>query len=128
MHLQLPDLIIVCPSGLPNCASRSLQFVQNAAARILTETRKFDHITPILASLYWLPVQAGADFMVLFLTYKLTKKSIGFRALTYSVPYLWNGLPLHVKEASSAEIFKSRLKAHLYSLHNSLNITFQTSF
>ena len=34
-----------------------LQLVQNAAARILTGTRKFDHIHPILASLHWLPVR-----------------------------------------------------------------------
>ncbi|KAF7654008.1 hypothetical protein LDENG_00075500, partial [Lucifuga dentata] len=33
-------------------------------------TRKYDHITPVLASLHWLPVQARADFKVLLLTYK----------------------------------------------------------
>ena len=57
-------------SGLPSCSTRSLQLVQNSAARILTKNRKFDHITPILASLHWLPVQARADFKVLLLTYK----------------------------------------------------------
>ncbi|KAF7668630.1 hypothetical protein LDENG_00296260, partial [Lucifuga dentata] len=51
-------------------ATRSLQLAQNTAARILTKTRKFDHITPILASLHWLPVQATADFKVLLLAYE----------------------------------------------------------
>lgn len=45
-------------SGLPKSATRGLQLVQNAAARILTKTRKFVHIPPILASLHWLPILA----------------------------------------------------------------------
>ena len=42
----------------------------HTAARILTRTQKFDHITPVLASLHWLPVKAKADFKVLLITYK----------------------------------------------------------
>ena len=33
-----------------------LQTVQNFAARIVSGTRKFDHVTPILKQLQWLPV------------------------------------------------------------------------
>ena len=40
------------------------------AARILTRTKNVDHITPVLASLHWLPVKARADFKVLLLSYK----------------------------------------------------------
>ncbi|KAI5086818.1 hypothetical protein C0J45_23883, partial [Silurus meridionalis] len=41
-----------CPASIIN----KLQLVQNAAARVLTFSRKYDHITPILSSLHWLPV------------------------------------------------------------------------
>ena len=34
----------------------SLQSVQNTAARIVTLTKKFDHINPVLIQLHWLPV------------------------------------------------------------------------
>jgi len=34
-----------------------LQTVQNAAVRVVTGTRKFDHITPVLHQLDWLPVR-----------------------------------------------------------------------
>lgn len=44
-------------SGLPSCATGGVHLVQNTAARILTKTRKYDHITLILSSLHWLPVQ-----------------------------------------------------------------------
>ena len=33
-----------------------LQTVQNFAARIVSGTRKFDHVTPILKQLQWLPI------------------------------------------------------------------------
>lgn len=36
--------------------SESLQLVQNAAARLITGTKKRDHITPALAALHWLTV------------------------------------------------------------------------
>ena len=65
------DYCNVLFSGLPNSSLKNLQLVQNAAARILTNTRKFDHITPILSSLHWLPIQARSDFKVLLLTYKI---------------------------------------------------------
>ena len=57
-------------SGYPDKALNKLQLVLNTAARILTKTKKCDHITPVLASLHWLPVKARADFKVLLLTYK----------------------------------------------------------
>ena len=48
-----------------------LQHVQNTAARILTKTRKFNHITPVLISLLWLSVHVRSDFKILLLTYKI---------------------------------------------------------
>ena len=44
--------------------------IQNAAARVLTRTRRRDHITPVLASLHWLPVKSRIEFKILLLTYK----------------------------------------------------------
>ncbi|XP_061151098.1 probable RNA-directed DNA polymerase from transposon X-element isoform X1 [Syngnathus typhle] len=64
------DYCNVLFSGLPKSRIKSLQLVQNAAARLLSRTRKFDHITPILANLHWLPVHLRCDFKVLLLTYK----------------------------------------------------------
>lgn len=47
-----------------------LQLCQNAAARILTNTRKYDHITPILKDLHWLPVRQRIEFKIILLTWK----------------------------------------------------------
>jgi len=56
--------------GLPGKLLHKLQRVQNAAARLVTRTKKFDHITPVLKQLHWLPVKERIDYKVLLLTYK----------------------------------------------------------
>ena len=56
--------------GLPKHMIGSLQSVQNTAARIVTLTKKFDHITPVLIQLHWLPVHFQILFKVLLLVYK----------------------------------------------------------
>ncbi len=47
-----------------------LWMVQNAAARVLTRTRKYNHISPVLSTLHWLPIKHCIDFKILLITYK----------------------------------------------------------
>ena len=44
--------------------------IQNTAARIISRTRKFDHITPVMQNLHWLPVQYRTMFKILLLVFK----------------------------------------------------------
>ena len=57
-------------SGLNQKSIKRLQAVQNSAARLLTKTKYCDHITPVLASLHWLPVSFRIDFKILLMTFK----------------------------------------------------------
>ena len=57
-------------TGLSKQAVKQLQYIQNAAARVLTRTRKYDHISPVLRSLHWLPVAQRIDFKTALLVYK----------------------------------------------------------
>ncbi len=50
--------------------NKQLQMVQNAAARVLTRTRKYEHISPVLSTLHWLPTKHRIDFKILLITYK----------------------------------------------------------
>uniref|UniRef100_A0A3P9CSH2 Reverse transcriptase domain-containing protein n=1 Tax=Maylandia zebra TaxID=106582 RepID=A0A3P9CSH2_9CICH len=52
-----------------SCRSR-LQAIQNAAARLLTRSSKRAHITPILCSLHWLPIDFRIHFKIIVLTYR----------------------------------------------------------
>ncbi len=56
--------------GISESLVARLQYVQNAAARILTNTKKRDHITPVLISLHWLPVKYRIQYKVLMFVYK----------------------------------------------------------
>ena len=67
--------------GLPLKLMRKLQVVQNAAARLLTGVRKYQHIFHTLAMLHWLPICFRIDFKVLMLTYKALN-GLGPRYLT----------------------------------------------
>jgi hypothetical protein len=56
--------------GLPARIVRKLQHVQNTAARIVTRTKKYQHITPVLEDLHWLPVHHRVTFKIALLTFK----------------------------------------------------------
>lgn len=73
IHAFVTSRLDYCNSvlaGCPNSSLRTLQLIQNSAARLLTGTRRRQHITPILASLHWLPVKFRIEFKILVLTYK----------------------------------------------------------
>ena len=48
-----------------------LQSIQNSAARMITLSKKYDHITPVLKSLHWLPIQMRIHFKVLVIVWKI---------------------------------------------------------
>ena len=73
VHAFITSKLDSCNSllyGLPQHLLRRLQSVQNAAARIVTRTRKFDHITPVFKKVHWLPVRYRIIYKILLLVYK----------------------------------------------------------
>ena len=51
--------------GLPANITNKLQRVQNTAARLISSTKKHQHITLILVSLHWLPVHYRCQYKLL---------------------------------------------------------------
>ena len=71
----LVNAFITCPIdycnsliyyGLPAYQIAKLQRLQNAAARLVSLTPRFSHITPVLADLHWLPVRFRIRFKIFF--------------------------------------------------------------
>lgn len=106
----------------------------------LLGARKREHISPVLASLHWLPVEYRVKFKVLLYVYKglngqasqyisvlivhrkrsrpprARLKLKGYCAFSVAAPLLWNYLPVHIRLSSDAECFKSLLKTYLFFL------------
>ena len=56
--------------GLPKTETSKPQRVRNAATRILTFTRRRDHILPVLMSLHWSPVDPRIVFKIYTIVYE----------------------------------------------------------
>ena len=74
IHAFISSRIDNCNSlfcGLPVAEiAIKLQCVQNAAARLLTGSKRTEHITPTLRNLHWLPVEQRIKFKTALLVYK----------------------------------------------------------
>ena len=47
-----------------------LQMIQNHAAKLIKRKKKFDHVTPLLLDLHWLPVKQRISYKICLLCYK----------------------------------------------------------
>lgn len=111
------DSCSVLLSGLLCASTKSLQMVLNAAAGILTRTRKFDHITPICASLHWLSVHVRSDCKVPLMTYKIVNGLAPSRFSDLIKPYVPScALP---SQNTVSRVKRSQLAARpfLYTRH-----------
>ena len=66
-HLDYCNYLL---AGIPQYQLQRLQKVLNAAARLIYQSPRHSHITPILISLHWLPVKFRVDFKIALLVYK----------------------------------------------------------
>ncbi|KAM9396004.1 uncharacterized protein ACWYII_033867 [Salvelinus alpinus] len=102
-------------AGLPACAIKPLQLIQNAAARLVFNLPKFSHATPLLRSLHWLPVEARIRYKTMVLAYgavrgtappylqALIRPYTQTRALRSSTSGLLASLPLRKYSSRSAQ-------------------------
>ncbi|CDR10314.1 unnamed protein product [Oncorhynchus mykiss] len=46
---------------------------------------------------------------------RISEQTAGGRVFSYRAQFLWNFLPIHVRDTDSVSTFKSLLKTHLFS-------------
>ena len=89
--------------NLPKTSLSRLQRVQNSAARIVVPSaRRFDHVTPILRKLHWLPVENRITFKIALLTYK----TLHYKQPSYLFELLHHDLPTRTLRSSSQKLLK----------------------
>ena len=127
-----------------------LQKLQNFAAKVVLRKSLYDHVTPLLIDLHWLPVSFRIDFKIAILAFKCvhnlapsylsdlveiyvpsralrssslcllrpfrTKfKTLGEKSFSFTAPKVWNDLPVSLRQETSLDVFKSKLKTHYFS-------------
>ena len=97
-------------AGIPSVLISQIQRVQNAVVKVVTKTRKHDHVTPLLAKLHWLPIKDRILFKVLLLTCKaLQNKGPIYLKELFSLHQLSLNLPSEM-DPLLLNIPKTRLK------------------
>ena len=84
--------------NVPRSKTDRLQILQNQCARILTNSPRREHITPVLKQLHWQKIQDRIIYKMLKLTYK--------SYYNVSLPYLCE---LINKKESHQELLATRL-------------------
>ncbi|KAJ8387637.1 hypothetical protein AAFF_G00151870 [Aldrovandia affinis] len=95
-------------AGLPACAIKPLQLVQNAAARLVFNQSKFAHVTPLLSSLHWLPIAARSRFKSLVLAFQAARGTAPPYPQSLITPYT---PPRPLRSASSGKLTAPSLRA-----------------
>ena len=73
VHAFISSKLDSCNSllhALPIQLLNRLKSIQSTAARIVTLSKRFDHITPIMFKLHWLRLNYRIHFKILLLVYK----------------------------------------------------------
>ena len=102
-------------AGCPKQLIHKLQKVHNNAARLISRTAKFDHISPVLHTLHWLPVNQRIEYKLLLLAFK----SVNNDGLSYLSDLLKFYIPSRQLRSSSY----TRLVSGLCSMELSSDLT-----
>ena len=72
VHAFISSILDNCNSlliGIQDKDIAKLQRIQNSAARLVSLCKEYEHITPILKGLHWLPIKYRIVYKILLLTF-----------------------------------------------------------
>ena len=105
--------------NLPNTQLDRLQSILNSAARAITSSSKYSHITPILKSLHWLKIRELIHYKVLSLTYS----TIQFNQPSYLRNLLTIQNTINTRSSSTTTLIRPSNPSNLIITNRSFTIT-----
>ena len=134
-----------CNSLLSGCLKQleKLQKVHTSAARLVLKALERDHVSSLLRTLHWLPIQARIEYKLSTLCHfvylsdllrvyspsrqlrsssdsrtlripHMKTKTFGHCSFSHAAPSVWNSLPHESRHIHSTTAFKTALKTHLF--------------
>ena len=97
-------------AGLPQSTLEPLQKVQNTAARLIFNLSHYDHISPCLMQLHWLPVRARVQYKLCSLMYGVHNN----RCPSYISDIVQSTKTESLRSIPSQAAFKRQLKTFLF--------------
>lgn len=97
--------------GISKKCMDKLKRVQHTAARLVTRTRKTEHITPVLVRLHWLPVELRCEYKLIIYVFK----ALHGKAPTYIAELVNPYTPVRSLRSESASLLtvpKTRTKTY----------------
>jgi len=107
MYAFMSSRIDYCNSvltGISGQLLQRLQAIQNAAARLITEVRRSQHVTLILRQLHWLPIRQRILFKTAVLVYKCRHGMAPSYLLTYCISTSSHDGRCHLRSAVSGQL------------------------
>lgn len=112
VHALIGSKLDYCNSLLYRVSSGELsrlQRVQNAAAKLVSGLNKYDHVTPALINLHWLPVKERIIFKILLIVFKALHGQAPLYISDMLKPYIPSLSGLRSSSSSLLVVPKSKL-------------------
>ena len=87
--------------GIPQYQLDKLQLIQNNAARVILQQKKYDHVTPTLMALHWLPIEYRITYKILLITFK----ALHDYSASYITELIKHYIPAHSLHSSNNNLF-----------------------
>ena len=118
LHAFISSRVDYCNSVLYGATSGELcklQAVLNAAARLFSGLRRFDHITPVLRDkLHWLPVKQRIVYKLALLVYKCLHGSVPSYLAEHCTVITTASLHHQLRSYTRGELHLPRTRTYLF--------------
>ena len=98
-------------AGISKDKLSKLQRIQNSAAKLVLQVSKFEHTTPLLKDLHWLPVHLRIDYKIALFCFKALNNLCPLYIANLIKPYTPNRC-LRSYNSNTLEVPQTRLKTY----------------
>ena len=115
-HALVSSRVDYCNSLLFGASAhvlRKMQAVLNAAARLVCDLGRFDHITPAMRNdLHWLPVRQCIEYKIALLVYKCLHGAAPLNLSDYSTAIMETNRRHKLRSISCGDLLQPRTRTH----------------